>query len=59
VPLGRKTVVQRPLANEGGREEEENRFGIAVGKPDRLHDREIETTSALSLSCRVSSPPCG
>jgi hypothetical protein len=40
VPLAVKTVVQRPEANEGGREEEEKRFGIAVGKPDGLHDRE-------------------
>jgi hypothetical protein len=31
--------VQRPQANEGGREEEENRSGISAGKTGRLHDR--------------------
>jgi hypothetical protein len=35
--------VQRPRANEGGREEEENRSGIAAGDADRLHDRKTTT----------------
>lgn len=35
--------MQRPRANEGGREEEENRSGIAVGGADRLHDRRNTT----------------
>ena len=39
-PAGVKTVVRRPAANEGGREEEENRFGISARRPDRPHNRE-------------------
>jgi len=31
--------VQRPGANEGGREEEERGSGIATGETGRLHDR--------------------
>jgi hypothetical protein len=41
VPRAVKTAVQRPGANEGGREEEEKRSGIAVRRPDGLHNREI------------------
>jgi hypothetical protein len=36
---GRNAAVQRPEANEGGREEEERRFGIVVGGADSLHGR--------------------
>ena len=49
-----KTVVQRPAANEGGREEEENRPGIAAGEPGRLHDRRtLPCASALPMSRAV------
>ena len=40
VPLAVKTVVRRPRANEGGREEEENRPGIAAGETGSPHNRE-------------------
>ena len=32
-------AAQRPEANEGGREEEESRFGIAARKPVRLRGK--------------------
>jgi hypothetical protein len=35
-----KTVVRRPAANEGGREEEESRRRISVGLADRPHNSE-------------------
>jgi len=38
-PEEEKSVVQRPGANEGGREEEERGSGIATGVTGRLHDR--------------------
>jgi hypothetical protein len=38
--MEKKTAVRRPQANEGGREEEENHPGIAVGRADSPHDRE-------------------
>ena len=38
-PAEEKSVVQRPEANEGGREEEERGSGIATGETGRLHDR--------------------
>ena len=38
-PAEEKSVVQRPGANEGGREEEERGSGIATSVTGRLHDR--------------------
>ena len=36
--------MQRPGANEGGREEEERGSGIATGVAGRLHDRKTVPT---------------
>jgi hypothetical protein len=36
---GRKAAVRRPRANEGGREEEENRPGIPAAEATEPHSR--------------------
>ena len=54
VPLGRKTVVRRPGTNEGGREEEERRSGLAVERtecePEGPHNREKTGDKERALS---------
>ena len=52
----KKSVVQRPGANEGGREEEERGSGIATGMTDRLHDRKT-VPAALARDVAGEAPP--
>jgi len=48
--------VQRPGANEGGREEEERGSGIATGVAGRLHDRKtVPTDLARGVASKAPS----
>jgi hypothetical protein len=63
----KKSVVQRPGANEGGREEEERGSGIATGVTGRLHDRKTvpadptrdiaSTAPPKAATARLPEPP--
>jgi len=55
VPLGIKTAARRPGAKEGGREEEENRSGIAARRTGRLRSMESVTFAWTTLFRRSSS----
>jgi hypothetical protein len=52
--VGRRTAVRRPRANEGGREEEENRPEIPAGEPHGLGLLMAEAVFALE-GCRCQS----
>jgi hypothetical protein len=49
-------AVQRPEANEGGREEEERRFGIATRRTGRLHGMKLDTPAEADRMRRDGSP---
>jgi hypothetical protein len=43
--------VQRPEANEGGREEEEKGLRISLREPERLHGLKTVWTTWLAAGC--------
>jgi hypothetical protein len=49
-------AVQRPEANEGGREEEERRFGISTRRTGRLHGIKLDTPAVADRMRRGGSP---
>ena len=51
--------MQRPGANEGGREEEEKRSGISASLTGRLHNREMvwEGSFDTHADAAVTVPP--
>jgi hypothetical protein len=48
--------VQRPGANEGGREEEEIGSGIAAGVTGRLHDRKTGGEDLAGSDATIHGP---